>query len=261
MHRLLLVVLAICVVTAASCSGRVSRPQPVDSPLVLTLQENLSPSGRSLEIHAATTREYPCLGYSLQYHLERQRGSVAITFAGVSVPQTCATALGPARAVIPLGATAEGVYPLVLTTNDVTLTASLVVTRDSIEVRDGGGRWISFPRPVLHRVPPGTIWGLAGWARPTQERRFTAYLDSLRHLGAHPERLLPGDYGTFTIGWNGEIVTRDGHGYYFAREYLLHYTGDRAPLPGIVRTFGDSLDVTLRDDLGRQWLSWVAPPK
>jgi len=256
--RRLSVALILCAALALpGCLRPAEKGAPLDSRIRVVLREILSPAGRTLELSGATERIYPCCNYSLMYGITRWDGRIDVRFTGVHVPDICLTALGPARCTIPLGPTREGTQVLTLGANGHTGAGSLVVTSDAIEIRGATSPRIEVERPLLRRVPPSTIWGLVGWGPGDQSARAKAFLDSLVSVGARPVHLSPGDYDYFRIGPTGEIETPPSHGYWFARAYLLHYEGDREALAGVVRAFGDSLSISMNDDLGAHWYSWA----
>jgi len=187
----------------------------------------------------------------------RYGSTIFVTFTGVTAPNVCLTATGPATTSIPLGRLRDGTYRLGLSANGTTASGVLQIDRDSVVVRGGEGRWTKFPRPVLHRLPPGTIWGVIGWGPSDQSRRAQAFLDSLQVLGARALLLAPGDYDFFQVGPDGTVLTPETTGYYFARAFALRYDGDHAAPAGVVRAFGDSLWISMYGVRGESWLSWV----
>src|SRR5207247_5945242 len=120
----------------------------------------------------------------------------------------------------------------------------------------GEGRGPKFPRPVLHRLPPGTIWGVIGWGPSDQSRRAQAFLDSLQVLGARALLLAPGDYDFFQVGPDGTVLTPETTGYYFARAFALPYDGDHAALSAVLSPFGDAHWVCMVAARGDSRVTW-----
>ncbi len=250
---------------ALALPGCLQHDAVVRSPLVgsrvrVDLREVLSPTGRSLEMRAATEQIYPCVNYTLNYQLVRVGDRLNVDFTGVTSPAICLTALGPARCLIPLGATREGTFPLTLTVDGVATPGQLVVTAGTLELRGIDGDAVVAERPLVRRVPPGTIWGLIGWGPADQSARVKAFRDSLVAAGAQRVDLLAGDYDYFQVGKDGAIVTPDPSGYTFAEAFLYHYAGDRGALPNLVAEVGYPPPwITLHDDLGGTWATRPGP--
>jgi hypothetical protein len=253
----LLALLAGCVLFATGCFEHRTPLAPIGSRIVLRLHENLAATGRSLELLGKTEKIYGCLNFSIFYDLRLAGDAISVRFDGISMPDICATALGPARCSVPLGPTVTGARRLVLATRDGSAVTRLVVDADSIEVQGAPGAGIVIPARVLHRVPPGTIWGWIGWGPSDQSARAQAYIDSLALVGAQPARLLPGDYEYFQVDAQGRVTLPGLLGFYFMRPYAAHYDGDPARLPGVVKAFGDSLWISLYDDRGGTLYSWM----
>lgn len=232
-------------------------PSPVDSTLILRMREELSPGARRLFLEVRTRTIYPCFNYRIDHLAGIEGRTIWIQFTGVSIGPICLTALGPARATIPLGTLAEVSYDLVLTVRRQARVSELLVAAEAFTVRPARTAWTEFEDPVLRRVPPGTIWGAVCYDAARKEPLVERYLDELRALGARSEPFVPGDYGHFRVDASGNIEPPDSHGCYFNRPYLFRFDGDTSTFPDIVRGYADSAYVSLYNDRGESWLSWV----
>ena len=242
---------------ANGCFDRPTSPAPIDSAVVLRLHEKLSASGRSLELLGRTEKIYGCSNFTILYQQQSTGDAVSVRFVGIHMPDVCLTSLGPATCTVPLGPTTIGSRLLMLGTTRGDVVTRLVVNADSIEVKGARGAGIALPAPVLHRVPPGTIWGWIGWGPEDRSARAQAFLDSLTLVGARPTRLLPGDYEYFQVDALGHVGLQGNYGFYFLKPYLFHFTGDTAALSGVVKAFGDPLWIALYDDHGGTLYSWM----
>jgi len=254
-----------CALLATGCFERTSPPAPIDSGVVLRLHEKLAATGRSLELLGRTERTYGCSNFSILYELQLAGDAISVRFTGIHMPDICLTAIGPATCTVQLGPTAMGSRLLLLGTTGGSVVTRLVVNADSIEVKGARSVGITVPAPVLHRVPPGTIWGWIGWGPDDQSARAQAFLDSLALVGAQPTRPLPGDYEYFQVDALGQIGLPGSYGFYFLRPFLFHYAGDPALLADVLKAFGDPLWIALYDDRGGTLYSWMlrggaAPP-
>jgi hypothetical protein len=235
-----------------------TRILPIDSPIRIRLHETLRPTGRPLQLYCQTTQEYSYLGCTILANVRRHERLVTVEFTGVADPQGGATMPGPARVVIPLDVTGEGHYGLQFKVNGEVVPARVSISADSFEVTHGEGRWITFPLPVLHRVPPGTIWGQITWGLADRTAQAQAFLDSLVRIGAQSKRLPPGDYEYFRIDRTGTIMPWFS-GAYFDRTFLYGYDGDWLMLGGLVKAFAGPVGIFVYDDLGRHWYGYRQP--
>jgi hypothetical protein len=254
------ILLLACVL--AGCSPSTIPPDkvvPLNSPILIHIHENLLAKGRTLQLQCVTESIYPCSNYGIAMTTLLFGPSWSIDFTGVSKPELCDDSLGPARATISLGSSREGERPISLVANGSRTVGVLVIGQDSIVVRGGDGPWIKVPRPVLHRVPPGTIWGLVGWGPSDQSGRAQAFIDSLQSIGAQSVLWTPGDYDFFKVGADGTLQRPDNDGYYHARAFALRLDTNRSAVPEVMRAYADSLSISVYGDRGESWSSWSLP--
>ncbi len=228
---------------------------PIDSPIEIRLHETLTPNGRALELRCATKHIYPICGFELLTDVRYQRNLARIEFTEISVPRGGCTSPRPASTKVPLDPILAQTFGLQFKVNGEVVPVRLRINADSFAVAHGEGRWILFPQPVLHRVPPGTIWGQIEWGPTDQSARAGAALDSLLSIGARPKRLAPGDYEYFRIDAAGTIEPLP-NGAYYARSFLFEYTGDREVLAGVVKAFAGPIGFYVYDDLGQHWYGY-----
>ncbi len=259
MRRLSVLTILCAALALPGCLHPADKTALVTSRVRVDLRETLSPAGRTLEMPAATEREYGCSNYTLLYHLTRLGAHIAVAFDGVSVPDICLTALGPARCRVPLGPTAEGTFPLTLNVEGVARQGELVVTASTLELAGFDGGPVTIARPLLRRVPPATIWGLVGWGPEDESDKVKAFLDSLVVVGARPATLAAGDYDYFQVAEDGTVKMPMQGGYYFSRAFAFHFDGDHAALANVVAAFGRPLWIAVYDDQGNAWFNWVSP--
>lgn len=249
--------------TFASCSEKITDSEKIDvrnvkiidSKILIEMWEVLDPDLRTLEFRCATEKIYGCCNWLLVYHqLHNAPDRICIEFVEIFIPWICLTMLGPATADINLGRFWPNTYPLFIVVNGDSLHAELKVTEGAYTVLGGEGKWITFPRAELRRVPPKTIWGQA------RGTLVQAYMDTLFTLGAEEVTLVPGDYGYFSIDNNGTIVLwgEDSPSW---RTYLYAFDGDWGRLESVIRYFGvvygDSMRVEVYGSEGQYLASWV----
>jgi hypothetical protein len=257
-RRLALPVLGVILASCRSMSP--THVEPIRSEVSITAHEQLGASARTLQMICKTTQIYPCSNYGIVSSVNRSGASIAINFRGVEVPGICLTSTGPATRTLDLGSLADGSYALTVNSGGSTLNGSLQVTDGVISVTAPPSTAVGFPRPVLHRIPPQTIWGVVGWATPTQAPKAQAYLDALVAAGAGPQSLAPGDYDFFSVTPAGEIQSPETAGYWYAQPYVFKYAGDVATLSSLVHGQSDSLWIRLYTDRGDQFFSWTTLP-
>jgi len=270
----LLASMLLAAISTISCHDAPTRPvqdpgEPIDSKILVTLSERLN--GRSLLMRCRTERVYGCINYQIEFSTARWGSTVMVNFRDITIGGICFTAIGPATCTIDLGSLSPGTYPLVFGVRTGTTKANLIVTNDAytiVPIQAGG---VSFPSPVLRRIPDGTIWGLMGSLVPPYYPGFAefdtlanAFLDSLAAHGAEPAALAPGNYGAFQIDSTGTLQWPGITGYYFSQTYVRHYSGTSGPLHDLVDYFGrtasQSISIQLYTWRGEWYASWLAAP-
>jgi hypothetical protein len=249
-------------VVIASCTDKSTTPlgtdRSIESKIEIGMWEDLDPNGRYLQLICRTEKIYPCCNWSLVYkQLHNVPDRIQIEFLGIRIPDICATALGPAAASIEIGHLSSGTYPLFIVVKDHVDRAWLQVTSASYSVTYNGGKWITFSRSELRRVPLKSLWGYA-WGM--SESLVQAYVDTLENLTEYSIELTPGDYGYFkadstrTINWPkpdySNICT-----------YIYRFEGSWVSLETnmqqIARANKDSLRFEIRGSEGQELFSWM----
>ena len=96
MKRIYLIL--ILVLLGLSCSPEMAEPDGgVGSDIKITLREEDSEEGRRLLIISETTEIFPCYNYYLITKQRFRSDEITMTYSGISIPEICLTALGPAR--------------------------------------------------------------------------------------------------------------------------------------------------------------------
>lgn len=235
--------------------------RPIDSKVRISLWENLSTFQRALSFRCSTEKIYGCMNYSILYKLTKYGYAINIMFTEIYAPDICLTALGPATANVDLGSLADGAYNLSIIVNDQMFQTQFQVTTDAYRLTNSDGGLITFPRPVLMRVPDHTIWGSVGYHTVSSMHRAESFCDSLISRGAQPRQYIPGDYGYFEIDSTGAIKPLTNHGYYFIHPYVYYFPYDTLLVRNLVKEFGktvgDSLSISLYGSHGEEFYSWV----
>lgn len=247
-----------CLVAAPGCAKK-ETTAPIDSRVLVRPWERLEASGRTLVLDCETERIYGCVNHQLLSVDSRVGSAFGIVFLGVTMPDACLTALGPARARIDLGRIADGSYTLAMRVNERRVRATMDIGRDAIVVTGGESEWTHVPRPSLRRVPPGTLWGTIGWGPGDQSQAAQAFLDSMATRGAAARTLAAGDYHHFRVEPDGSIVTPLTGAFPFERGFALHDPGSDDALAGVLYAFAEPLRIWMTNDRGRSWTSWPPP--
>ena len=81
-----------------SCSPEMAEPgSSVGSDIKVSLREGISEEGRRLLIISETIEIFPCYNYYLITKQRFRGDEITMTYSGISIPEICLTALGPAR--------------------------------------------------------------------------------------------------------------------------------------------------------------------
>lgn len=252
--------LIIILLFTSGCSKQESF-EPIASDIEITMVETIDSTGRTFQLKCETKEHYPCANYKLVSRLNKVSNSYEIDFNGIDIPGVCLTAFGPALANIELGNPANGVYDIVITTDETINSGKLYVSTDHYILDfDQTGR-IGFTNHILNRVPENTIWGTIGYHNSDTKPLAEEFIESLKNLGAETRSYLPGNYGYFSISSKGEIEPPENHGNYFIDAFILEYTGKSGNLKDIVRNYGlnynDRLKILLYTTEGDMFRSWA----
>jgi hypothetical protein len=235
--------------------------EPVDAKIRVGMQENLGAGSKTLTFTCSTEKIYPCCNYSITNNFFVSGRSISVYFTGISKPEICLTALGPATAAINLGSLEGGTYALSIAVNNHVFRTDLTVSGTSYSIGTPDAPWVIFPEPDLLRVPDGTIWGGVGYHVSGSAHLAQSFVDSLASLGAHTQRYRSGDYGYFVIDSTGTIEPPENGGYHFFRPFILQGPPSLDPVRSLVgrygKNFGDSLYVSLYGCHGEAFFSWV----
>lgn len=219
------------------------------------------PDTSAVQLNCATVQYYPCMNYGLVYNFSRYGRTIDVKFTGISVPNVCLTALGPATRSIPLPNLTPGSYNLNVTVNDTMHAFTLEVSGSAYSVTGADTNAVSFLHPEIKRIPPGTLWGYAGYPARTMESVVRSFLDSALTIGCMHVTLSPGNYYYFAVDAAGNIVFPGDHGYYFMMPFVYSYAGGSDPVKELVarygKTYGDSLSLSVFNAKGETFYSWI----
>jgi hypothetical protein len=246
--------------------GNEQKSGAIDSPVQVSLAQDLTPDGAMLVVSSATVRIYPCVNAWILHETVINGNLITIHLTGIFQPEICLTALGPATASISLNSLAEGEYSIDFIVNNYISSFKLGVTAETYSLTGSSTPWIQLKQPVLGRIPRGTIWGCIGYGtgddgEPTPSPFVV--LIALQEAGGTDLALSPGDYGHFEIDEEGNLVTPSNLPYPAVRTFLMRYDGAESDLEEIVdwvgKTYGAYLGVELNTDKGGRYYSWVNP--
>jgi len=234
----------------------------IDSEINLRMVETFDVSPRTLQFHCSTTKTYPCCNYPI-YAVNRQTSNIIdISFEGVIETDICATALGPATAIIDLGTLSNGTYRLNLQNGKYKRTGEIIVSSDSYKVNFSSNSAFCFTNTPLNKIPEHTIWGLIGWHEQRTSSLVQSFLTALLDLGAKKKPYLPGHYTEFVIDNNGDITYPGAlWGYWFDQLFIFHYSGNITDVEQLIKQYaqdhGEDISITLNTDKGERFLSWM----
>jgi hypothetical protein len=234
-----------------------------DAGINIRMVEIFDKSPRTFQFHCSTKKIYPCCNYPIVVERQQSSNSIDISFKGIIESDLCLTALGPATAIIDLGALSDGIYNLNLYYGKVKRTGNLVVSSDSYKINFHDNSVFSFTHKELNRIPEHTIWGTVGYHKQETSSLVQSFITELMELGAEKKSYRGGHYGGFEIGKNGDIVQPgEESGYYFARSFIFRYSGDIAAVDQLVgqyaRDYGtEYLYISVYTDEGEKFLSWM----
>ena len=234
----------------------------IDSKINIRMVETITASPRTLQFYCVTTRNYPCYNYPIYVESLQSSNIIDISFKGVIENDLCFTAIGPATAVIDLGALSNGKYRLNLSNGKVKRSGELIVSSDGYTVNFGKNSGISFSNTPLYKIPEHTIWGIIGYHNKETSPLVQKFLNELMNLDAKKTKYTPGYYNDFVIDKNGEI-TYPGvlWGYWFDQPFIFTYSGNIANIEQLIKQFAhnhkEQMNIMLNTDKGEKFMSWM----
>ena len=233
----------------------------VDSMINIRVMATIEGASRNLQFYCSTAKIYPCCNYPILVEKTQSLNNIDIAFNGVLETEFCLTAIGPATAIVNLGELSNGTYNLNLFNGDRKCTGELIVTSDSYEVNFAEDGTFLFTNTPLNKTPEHTIWGMIGYHELGTLPLVQSFLAELMDLGAEKKSYNPGYYQEFRIDKNGDIITPDMHGYWFAQSFIFNYSGNIADVEQLVKQYardhGAEMSIRVYSDTGDSILSWM----
>ncbi|QED36981.1 hypothetical protein FK178_04315 [Antarcticibacterium arcticum] len=126
-----------------------SNISPVDSVILISAIETSAP--KEIILNCRTKKEYQCYNYKIVTSKRTGQKSVEINFESIKGERLCATALGPATAMINLGEFAIGEYSLSLNVMESQNEGRLIITPTEIKFEFDNQNGIEILTPIVQR--------------------------------------------------------------------------------------------------------------
>lgn len=140
-------------------------PIPIEGDLVIGISEsyqyNSQPAPPSLFLQMTTRKIYPCLNYKIQRDVKINPGYIDVSITGVTVPNICLTALGPAVSSDMLDIT-PGSYNLTINGSGLTSKYSVEITDTSVTFDKDSTRNTHVRDKIVWRYPQNSFVYLYG---------------------------------------------------------------------------------------------------
>ncbi len=257
------IVLIILFALFNSCSDPASPGKDltqIDSKILINLREELLPQGRNLILDCSTEKIYPCCNYTIQNSIVKGQNFIKIEFTGISIPEICATALGPAYCPVYLGQLADGNYSLSLEVNGQLIPAQLTVSNKAYGIYCQQNSRFEFKKSDLLRVPDSLIWGSIEYIHDSLSTAANSFLDSLRIYGAQTVQLEPGDYGYFKVDAQGSLTLPGSSGRPFTKVFAYKFDNTLGEIQSLLfryyELYQDNLLIMVFDWRGAVIFNW-----
>lgn len=122
----------------ASCSTQSADPDgEVNSDIKIILQEEISEEGSNLVIRSETFEIFNCYNFILITKENKEENRIIITYSGITKPEICLTALGPAQSVATFSLK-NGNYDIVFLNDGIRNEGRLIVEEERyvLELQD-----------------------------------------------------------------------------------------------------------------------------
>ncbi len=217
--------------------------------------ENLSESGRSLELLIRTIEEEQCPDATISFDLNRYSRGYYISLKDIVASTDCEVKSEPAIADISLGSVSDGNHKIQIDLkNSVKNEGSLQVASDYYSLDMGPEDGILILNNVLYKVPENAVWGYVRYRDTEDEAIAASFIDELAKK-SEEENFSAGYYGHFRIGLSGQIAILDQPISSRIKTFLFSIPSERATLSQLVESFrdeyGERIEIILFD--GKGW--------
>ena len=236
-----------------------------DENIKIKMIENVDSTKRTLTFSCYTEKNFECSNFYIEHTFAITENKIIINFIKITKPNICLTSIGPASAIINLEPLSnkdkDKDYEIEFNFGSSKVTGQLTITTSAYKVILPPQGKIQFINPALNRIPDNTIYGTVHFHSNTTLPIVQNFIDSLQISGATSAMYIPGDYGSFQIQSNGQILQTQDLGYYFTRYFIFNYSANSGQLKTLVRNFGINypqlLLITLNTTKGEIFRSWV----
>ncbi|MCB9232547.1 MAG: hypothetical protein H6581_12830 [Bacteroidia bacterium] len=242
-------------------SQKKPKVQPLLTDIRITLLGQLENGKQKFVLEYASDEVYECSNVAIVYELVESEGKITVKLQGKQDPEVCLTAIGPAKARVDLSHLAEGEYEFKTQYRNYAATnATLVVSDDTWKFVVHEESMITFNRPILRKIPKGTVWGKLEYNTENQREVASSFLQDLEKEQCEITDLKEGNYGEFYLRTSGRQIERKVEGEGWEMPFVYHYAGEFERLKILVKMYagkyGDDLRIRLMDDQGNQAFSW-----
>lgn len=231
---------------------------PIDSKLILNINEVINPSNRNVVLSFYTEKTYSPAGSKILSNFIQEVDTFKIELKELLISDNGAAIFSPASVTFNLGSLHQAFYLLDIIANNKKTLGELSVTEESFELIIQPNNLIYIFQEKLLRVPNKTIWGQVESIEPMP---YQIFLDSLVVLGAQSHNLKAGDYFYFKIDYDGNFSTNSVLGMPYGKFFIYKFVGDTSITRNLVKRFAkrylDSIYIQLMGGRGEMYYSTV----
>lgn len=170
---------------------------PDEINLELTEIRDSATGKADLGMRFTTTKLYPCQNVKVDAETNWQPTNVLITLNNIVQPANCTAGTAPASTLLSLGNRPEAAYKCTLSlAGAVNIEGTLNIGKEKIALNFEERAGVVVKTPILTRIPAETIWGWAGYSKPSDQPLAKQFLAELTDLTGAPS-LSTGFYGDF----------------------------------------------------------------
>ncbi|GAA4462768.1 hypothetical protein GCM10023093_09960 [Nemorincola caseinilytica] len=195
---------------------------------------------KKLSLEVSTTEVLNCNNYYISPADSRlDQGTIRLSLQGLSIRGGCEPGRDNARTDAQYEL-ANGVYPLSIVNNGVTMYGSVTVTDSAFIVFYDGGNNVTFINKVLRRLPKNTVLGVIYSFDSTAFAHTQSFIDSLVYYGAQPFVGEAVQYDRITV-LPGNTFTKedDAKRTEYYRNFIYTYAGKVDDLKQLARRYND----------------------
>ena len=198
------------------------------------MQESISGDSRRLSFYFYSDGFKEKAGFKLDAKLVKNKKLISIKL--YNTPKSPPSII-PLETTVHLDSLTKGDYQMSIFFKNDTIKGRLAVNDNRYQLLLNKNPKITLANNTLNKIPFNSIFGRIHYYSPSNLNLVNEFLDSLKAIGAQPKLYNPGYYGLFTIAKAGTIEQKNDKGYFYTKNFIFQYDGNKQRLKELVKRY------------------------